>query len=52
MDENEVARKHDEAARELGDRKIVALLSRIRDHEVYHAEVFEELLGESKKGRP
>jgi len=50
--ENEVARKYDEAAREMGDGRVVALLSRIRDQEIYHAEVFQDLLDELKKGRP
>jgi len=50
--ENEVARKYDEAVGELADGETAALLSRIRDHELYHAEVFQELLDELKKGRP
>ncbi len=49
--ENEVARRYDEATRELTDAPIVRLLERIRDQEIYHAEVFQDLLEELKKGR-
>ncbi|MBE9506399.1 MAG: ferritin-like domain-containing protein [Chloroflexi bacterium] len=47
--ENVVAQKYDEATKELQDAKIVKLLSRIRDQEVYHSEVFQDLLTELKK---
>jgi len=49
--ENRVAQAYDDATRELGDSRVVELLSRIRDQETYHAEVFQELLDELKKGR-
>ncbi len=49
--EKQVAKRYDEATRELGDSRVVKLLVRIRDHEIYHAELFEELLDELKKGR-
>ena len=49
--ENVVAQKYDEATKELQDAKIVKLLSRIRDQEVYHSEVFQDLLAELKKER-
>ena len=49
--ENQVAQTYDKATRELDDSRVVELLARIRDQEMYHAEVFQELLDELKKGR-
>ncbi len=49
--EKQVAKRYDEATRELDDPRVVKLLVRIRDQEIYHAELFEELLDELKKGR-
>ena len=42
--EPEVAAQYDRAARESGDLGLKRLFSRIRDHEVYHEEVFNDLL--------
>lgn len=47
--EKEVAAKYDKAAKAIGDKGIKALLERIRDHEKYHIDVFNELLKEEKK---
>jgi bacterioferritin len=41
--EKEVAAKYDKAARELEDKKLKKLLTRIRDHELYHIKVFNDL---------
>ena len=41
--EKEVAAKYDRAARELEDKKLKKLLTRIRDHELYHVKVFNDL---------
>ena len=41
--EKEVAAEYDKAARETDDGKLKKLLTRIRDHEIYHAKVFTEL---------
>lgn len=49
--ENEVTRTYDEGTKVVNDAKIVTLLERIRDQEIYHAEVFQDLLEELKKGR-
>ena len=49
--EKQVTQKYDEATRELDDSRIVKLLVRIRDQEMYHSELFQELLDELKKGR-
>ncbi len=46
--EREVAVAYDRAARETEDPKLRQLLIRIRDHEVYHAEVFSDLLMEQE----
>jgi bacterioferritin len=49
--ENKVTEKWDEATRQLDDSRIVRLLVRIRDQEIYHSELFGELLDELRKGR-
>jgi len=41
--EKEVAAQYDKAARETDDRKLKKLLTRIRDHEIYHIKVFTDL---------
>jgi bacterioferritin len=41
--EKEVAAQYDKAARETDDRKLKVLLTRIRDHEIYHVKVFTDL---------
>ena len=41
--EKQVAAMYDKAAREIDDRKLKKLLTRIRDHELYHAKVFNDL---------
>ena len=42
--EREVAAEYDRAAKEIEEPDLKELLKRIRDHEVYHAEVFTDLL--------
>ena len=44
--EQEVAAAYDRAAKETEDPGLKKLLLRIRDHEIYHAEVFSDLLKE------
>ena len=46
--EQEVAAEYDRAAKEIEDSGLKELLIRIRDHEVYHAEVFSDLLKEEE----
>jgi len=46
--EQEVAAAYDRAAKETDDPKLKELLLRIRDHEIYHTEVFSDLLKEEK----
>jgi len=46
--EQEVAAGYDRAAKEIEDPGLKELLIRIRDHEVYHAEVFSDLLKEEE----
>lgn len=41
--EKEVAAKYDHSAREIADPKVKKLLNRIRDHELYHIKVFNDL---------
>lgn len=41
--EKQVAREYDRAAKELADPKVKKLLNRIRDHELYHIKVFNDL---------
>ena len=48
--ENEVADAYDKAANEADDLKLKKLLLRLRDNEIYHAEVFGDLLEEEKSG--
>ena len=46
--EKEVAERYDKAGKEEKDANIKKLLFRIRDHERYHAEVFQDLLEEEE----
>ncbi len=47
--EKEVTEAYDRAAKKLKDPDLKKLLLRIRDHEVYHTEVFTDLLQEEEK---
>jgi bacterioferritin len=47
--EKQVAAEYDRAAKEVKDPGLKKLLTRIRDHEIYHTEVFQDLLKEVKK---
>jgi len=47
--EKEVAEAYDRAAEKIKDPDLKKLLLRIRDHEVYHTEVFTDLLREEEK---
>jgi bacterioferritin len=47
--EKKVAAEYDRAAKEIEEPDLKALLIRIRDHEIYHADVFEDLLKEEEK---
>jgi bacterioferritin len=47
--EKKVAAEYDRAAREMPDEKLRKLLLRIRDHEIYHTDIFSDLLKEVKK---
>ena len=47
--EKEVAEAYDLAARKVKDRGLKKLLLRIRDHEIYHTNVFTDLLKEEEK---
>jgi rubrerythrin len=47
--EPEVAAAYDRAAEETEDPGLKKLLRRLRDHEIYHAEVFSDLLKEEEK---
>jgi len=47
--EREVAAEYDRAAKELKEPDLKKLLTRIRDHEVYHADVFSDLLKEEEE---
>ena len=47
--EKEVAAEYDRAAKEVTAPDLKKLLKRIRDHELYHVEVFDDLLGEVQK---
>ena len=42
--EKKVAAVYDKAARETDDKEMKELLERIRDHEIYHTEVFKDIL--------
>jgi len=46
--EQEVAAEYDRAAKEIVETDLKRLLIRLRDHEVYHAEVFSDLLKEEE----
>ena len=46
--EKKVAAEYDRAAKEIEDPDLKALLTRIRDHEIYHADVFGDLLKEEE----
>ncbi|MFC2041061.1 ferritin-like domain-containing protein [Chloroflexota bacterium] len=46
--EKEVAAEYDRAAKEFKDPDLKKLLTRLRDHEIYHAEVFSDLLKEEE----
>jgi len=49
--EKKVAAEYDRAAKEIEEPDLKKLLVRIRDHEIYHADLFEDLLkGEEKRG--
>jgi bacterioferritin len=47
--EKKVADKYDKAAKKMKDPGLKELLERIRDHEIYHTEVFTDLLKEEEK---
>ena len=47
--EKKVAAEYDRAANEVAGPGLKKLLVRLRDHEVYHAEVFSDLLKEEEK---
>ncbi len=47
--EQEVADAYDRAARETDDPKLKELFLRLRDHEIYHTEVFSDILKEEEK---
>jgi len=47
--EREVAAEYDRAAKEVEEADLKKLLLRIRDHEVYHTEIFTDLLKEEKE---
>ena len=47
--EKEVSEAYDHAAKKIKDPDLKKLLLRIRDHEVYHTEVFTDLLREEEK---
>jgi bacterioferritin len=47
--EKKVAAEYDRATKEIKEPDLKELLARIRDHEVYHAEVFDDLLKEEEK---
>jgi bacterioferritin len=46
--EKKVAAEYDRAAKEFEEPDLKELLTRIRDHEVYHADVFDDLLKEEE----
>jgi bacterioferritin len=47
--EKKVAAEYDRAAKEIEEADLKKLLIRIRDHEIYHADVFEDLLKDEEK---
>ena len=50
--EKKVAAEYDRAAKETEDPKLKGLLLRLRDHELYHVDVFGDLLKEEEKKKP
>ncbi|MFC2034307.1 ferritin-like domain-containing protein [Chloroflexota bacterium] len=44
--EKEVAAAYDRAAKETDDPELKTLLNRIRDHEIYHTEIFSDMLND------
>jgi len=46
--EKKVAAEYDRAAKEIEEPDLKKLLARIRDHEIYHADVFDDLLKEEE----
>ena len=46
--EQEVAAEYDRSAKEIKEADLKKLLLRIRDHQVYHVEVFSDLLKEEQ----
>ena len=48
--EKEVADAYDRAAKEVKEADLKRLLLRIRDHEIYHTDIFSDLLKEEEKG--
>jgi bacterioferritin len=46
--EKKVAAEYDRAAKEIEEPDLKELLTRVRDHEIYHADVFEDLLKEEE----
>ena len=47
--EKKVAAEYDRAVKEIEEPDLKELLARIRDHEIYHADVFDDLLKEEEK---
>jgi rubrerythrin len=47
--EREVAAEYDRAAKEFEDPDLKKLLNRIRDNEIYHIDVFNDLLKEEEQ---
>jgi bacterioferritin len=47
--EKEVAAEYDRAAKEIEEPDLKKLLTRIRDHELYHADIFDDLLKEEER---
>ena len=47
--EKKVAAEYDRAASEIEDPKLKKLLLRLRDHELYHADVFGDLLKQEEE---
>lgn len=44
-----MAAEYDRAAKEIKEADLKELLTRIRDHELYHVDVFNDLLKEEEK---
>jgi len=49
--EKKVAAEYDRAAKAIKEPGLKKLLTRIRDHELYHADIFTDLLKEEERGR-